>query len=149
MFKEKVNYEAGDLEFYQKMWRIDPESAKTWIVNRLNTLVEIQEYIKDEIKQLRDMSNYNEDKKILDYYNATGGGKRRSIHGNKEIIMNYMRENLNRNVRTADIIHRFLSLGITTEKQNVYNVLNRMIKEGTISNVGRGLYSLPETDRAV
>jgi len=45
-FKEKVNYEPGDLEFYQKMWRIDPEQAKVWIVNRLNTLTEIQEHVK-------------------------------------------------------------------------------------------------------
>jgi len=62
-FKEKVNYEPGDLEFYQKMWRIDPEQAKVWIVNRLNTLTEIQEHVKNEVKQLRDMSNYKEDKK--------------------------------------------------------------------------------------
>ena len=66
-FKGVVKYEPGDLEFYQKMWRIDPDEAKKWIVNRLNTLNEISEYIKNEIKQLKDMSNYKEDKKALDY----------------------------------------------------------------------------------
>jgi hypothetical protein len=145
-FKDKVTYEPGDLEFYQKMWRIDPDAAKSWIVNRLNTLIEIQEYIKTEIKQLRDMSNYPEDKKALDYYNSTGGEKRTYSRtgNNKTIVLDYMRENLNKNVRMKEIINKFLSLG--SASVNVYNVMNDMVKDGSIKRVGYGTYSLSETD---
>jgi hypothetical protein len=149
MFKEKVIYEPGDLEFYQKMWRIDPDAAKTWIVNRLNTLTEISEYIKNEIKQLRDMTNYKEDKKALDYYHATGGdGRRKSYcHKNREIIIDYMRQNLDVAVRTKDIINKFLSLGM--KGVNVYNLVTEMVDQGSVVRAGHGYLKLPESRTAV
>ena len=149
MFKEKVNYEPGDLEFYQKMWRIDPDAAKSWIVNRINTLTEISNHIKNEMKQLKDMTNYGEDKKAIDYYNATGGdGKSRlKSHKNKEIIIDYMRQNLNVAVRTKDVINKFLSLGL--KGVNVYNVITDMVREGELSRAGHGYLALPGSDHTV
>lgn len=143
-FKENVTYEPGDLEFYQKMWRIDPDAAKTWIVNRLNTLLEIQEHIKNEIKQLRDMSNYGEDKKVLDYFHASGGEKRTysKTNNSRNIILDYMRENLNRDVRMKEIINKFLSIG--APQGNLYNTVNNLVKEGSLKRVGYALFSLPE-----
>lgn len=146
-FKEKVTYEPGDLEFYQKMWRIDSNSAKSWIENRLNKLVEIQEHIKNEVKQLRDMSNYQEDKKVLDYYNATGGNSKKRIpssgHVNRKIVIDYMRANIDVAVRTKDIINKFLSLGM--KGVNVYNLLTALVEEGSLVRVGHGYLKLPES----
>lgn len=149
MFKENVIYEPGDLEFYQKMWRIDPDAAKTWITNRLNTLTVIAEHIKNEMKQLRDMTNYREDKKALDYYHATGGdtsgrGKKASYnHKNREIIIDYMRENLDVAVRTKDVINKFLSLGF--KGVNVYNLITELVGNGSIERAGHGYLKLPES----
>jgi len=145
MFKEKVTYEPGDLEFYQKMWRIDPDAAKTWIENRINALSEIQERIKHEIKQLRDMTTCKEDKKVSDYYKSTGGdgsGYSRT-HKNKEIVIDYLRENLDVAVKTKQIINKFLSLGM--KNVNLYQLFANMVEEGSIVRCGHGYLRLAES----
>ena len=149
MLKKNVKYEPGDLEFYKKMWEIDPDDAKAWIEKRLSALAVISENIKNEMKQLREMTNYRENKKALDYYHSTGGseigGKKSSLYNHKfrEIIIDYLRENLDVAVRTKDIIERFLSLGF--KGVNVYNIITEMVGNGSIERAGHGYLKLPES----
>jgi len=52
-----------------------------------------------------------------------------------------MRDNLNRNVRTKEIITKFLSLGM--KGVNVYNLLTDLVDAGSIKRTGHGLIALP------
>lgn len=140
-FKEKFTYEAGDLEFYQKMWKIDPEKAKAWIDDRLNVLIEMLETIKNEMKQLGDISNCD-DKKIKGFYNLSNSGRRVS---NSDIarksILDYILANPDRNIKLKELVNNISSLGF--KNVSIYNLIRDLVENGSIKRNGHGLVALP------
>lgn len=134
--------ELLDVTFYEKMWSLDKDLAKTFIEKRLSMLNKTIDETKGEVKNLEKILRSDEDREIENYL------KSRPAHialGISAEIVALMSKSKGVGMKPAFILRHLEKNGHKgINIASINNAIAKLYKEGKIKKISWGVYMVPE-----